>query len=148
MIYSETSTYAFTLPGLTGPPLRILIADDYEVVRAGIRTLLHWRHDVEIVEARNGQEAIYQARKTNPDLIILDITMPVMSGIEAARQLKKEMPTIPIVILSMHDGQSITNELTRIGVQGFVSKNDAAQKLPDAIDAVLAGGTYFGNKTD
>jgi two-component system, NarL family, nitrate/nitrite response regulator NarL len=129
--------------------LRILIADDYEVVRAGIwALLLHWRQDIEIGEACNGQEAIDQARKTNPDLIILDITMPVMSGIEAARRLKSEMSAIPIIVLSMHEGQSMINELTRIGVQGFVSKNDAVQKLPNAIDIILAGGTYFGNKPD
>jgi two-component system nitrate/nitrite response regulator NarL len=127
--------------------VRILIADDYEVVRAGIRTLLQWRHDIEIVEARNGQEAICEARKTNPDVIILDVSMPVMSGIEAARKLKKEMPMIPIVILSMHDGQLLTKELTRIGVQGFVSKDEAAKKLPTAIDTVVAGGTFFGAAT-
>lgn len=128
--------------------MRILIADDYEVVRAGIwALLLHWRQDIEIREARNGQEAIDQARKTNPDLIILDITMPEMSGIEAARQLKNEMATIPIIVLSMHEGQSVINELTRIGVQGFVSKNDAVQKLSDAIETVLAGGTFFDATT-
>ena len=131
--------------GFTGwALLRILIADDHEIIRAGVRAILHWRTDVEIVEASNGAEAIEQARATNPDIIILDFTMPVMTGIEAARRLKKEMPQIPILILSMHDGQAMKNELVQIGVQGFVSKTDAAQKLPGAIDAVLAGGTFFG----
>lgn len=96
------------------------------------------------MEASNGAEAIEQARATNPDIIILDFTMPVMTGIEAARRLKKEMPQIPILILSMHDGQAMTNELRQIGVQGFVSKTEATQKLPQAIDTILAGGTYFG----
>ncbi len=124
--------------------MRILIADDHEIIRAGVRAILRWRTDVEIVEAANGQEAIELARTTNPDIIILDFTMPVMTGIEAARRLKKEMPGVPILILSMHDGQAMTNELRQIGAQGFVSKTDAAQKLPQAIDAVLAGGTFFG----
>jgi DNA-binding NarL/FixJ family response regulator len=124
--------------------LRILIADDHEIIRAGVRAILRWRPDVEIVEASNGEEAIEQARATNPDIIILDFTMPVMTGIEAARRLKKEMPQIPILVLSMHDGQAMTNELRQIGVQGFVSKTEATQKLPQAIDTILAGGTYFG----
>jgi DNA-binding NarL/FixJ family response regulator len=128
--------------------VRILIADDYELIRAGVRALLRWRTDVEIVEASNGQEAIEQARKTNPDVIILDIAMPIMTGIEAARRLKSEMPQVPILILSMHDdGHALARELVQIGVQGFVSKTDAAQKLPEAIDAVLAGGTFFGAAT-
>jgi two-component system, NarL family, nitrate/nitrite response regulator NarL len=125
-------------------PLRILIADDHEIIRTGVRAILHWRANVDVVEAANGQEAIEQARKTNPDVIILDVTMPVMTGIEAARRLKREMPKIPILILSMHDGPSMADELARIGVQGYVSKNDASAKLPAAIDALLKGGTFFG----
>jgi two-component system nitrate/nitrite response regulator NarL len=127
--------------------LRILIADDHEIIRAGVRAILNWQNDVEVVEASNGQEAIEQARKTNPDVIILDVTMPIMTGIEAARRLKSEMPQVPILILSMHEGESMANELARIGVQGYVSKNDALTKLPVAIDTVLAGGTFFGAAT-
>jgi two-component system response regulator NreC len=124
--------------------VRILIADDHEIIRTGVRGILRWRTDVDVVEASNGEEAIEQARKTNPDVIILDFMMPVMTGIEAARRLKDEMPQVPILILSMHEGHAMARELAQIGVQGFVSKTDAAQKLPDAIDTVLAGGTYFG----
>jgi two-component system nitrate/nitrite response regulator NarL len=103
---------------------------------------------VEIIEASNGEEAIEQARKTNPDVIILDLAMPIMTGIEAARRLKEEMPQVPVLILSMHDdGHALARELAQIGVQGFISKTDAAQKLPDAIDTVLAGGTFFGAAT-
>jgi DNA-binding NarL/FixJ family response regulator len=124
--------------------VRILIADDHEIIRAGVRAILNWQNDVEVVEASNGQEAIEQARKTNPDVIILDVTMPIMTGIEAARRLKSEMPQVPILILSMHEGESMANELARIGVQGYVSKNEASVKLPVAIDTLLAGGTFFG----
>jgi two-component system, NarL family, nitrate/nitrite response regulator NarL len=127
--------------------VRILIADDHEIIRTGIRAILRWWANVDVVEASNGREAIQQARKTNPDVIILDVTMPVLTGIEAARRLKKEMPQVPILILSMHDGQSMADELARIGVQGYVSKNDASAKLTLAIDAVLAGGTFFGTAT-
>jgi DNA-binding NarL/FixJ family response regulator len=128
-------------------PLRILIADDHEIVRAGTRMILLSRPDVDVIEASNGQEAIEQARKTKPDLIILDVTMPVLTGIQAARRLKQEMPKIPILILSMHEGRQLAHELRAIGVQGYVSKTDAAKKLSDAIDAILAGGTYFGAPT-
>jgi two-component system nitrate/nitrite response regulator NarL len=128
--------------------VRILIADDYEVVRKGVRALLRWRTDVEIVEASNGKEAVEQARTTHPDVIILDLAMPIMTGIEAARRLKAEMPQVPILILSMHDdGHALTRELAQIGVRGFVSKTDAAQKLLPAIDTVLEGGTFFGAAT-
>jgi DNA-binding NarL/FixJ family response regulator len=125
--------------------VRILIADDYEIIRAGVRALLRWRTDVHIVEASNGQEPVDQARRTNPDVLILDLAMPVMTGLEAARHSKEEMPQVPILIMSTHDdGHAMTRELAKIGVQGFVSKTRAAQKLPDAIETVLAGETYFG----
>ena len=128
--------------------MRILIADDYEIIRAGVRALLRWRTDADVVEASNGQEAIEQARKTNPDVIILDLAMPVMTGLEAARRLKEEMPQVPILILSMNDDlHALVKELAQIGVQGFVSKSDVAQKLPQAIETVLAGGTFFGAAT-
>jgi two-component system, NarL family, invasion response regulator UvrY len=126
-----------------GFKLRILIADDHEIVRAGIRAILRLRTDVDVVEASNGEEAIEQARKTNPDVIILDFMMPVMTGLAAARRLKEEMPQVPILIMSMHEGHAMARELSLIGVQGFVSKTDAAQKLPEAIDTLLAGGTFF-----
>ena len=103
---------------------------------------------MEIVEASNGKEAVEQARTRHPDVIILDLAMPIITGVEAAGLLKKEMPQIPILILSMHDdGHALARELTQIGVRGFVSKTDAAQELADAIDTVLAGGTYFGVAT-
>jgi DNA-binding NarL/FixJ family response regulator len=71
--------------------------------------------------------------------------MPVMTGIEAARRLNLEMPQVSILVMSMHDdGHALARELAQIGVRGFVSKTDAAEKLTDAIDAILAGGTYFG----
>jgi DNA-binding NarL/FixJ family response regulator len=88
---------------------------------------LHWRTDVEIVEASNGKEAIAQARTTNPNLLILDLATPVITGIEAARRLKQEMPQVPILVMSMHDdGHALARELVQIGVRGFVSKTDAA----------------------
>jgi DNA-binding NarL/FixJ family response regulator len=125
--------------------VRILIADDHELIRQGVRGILRSRMDVDIAEASNGQEAIEQARKTNPDVIILDFMMsPGMTGIKVAQRLKKEMPQVPILLLSMHDLHAVTGELAQIGFQGFVSKSEAAQKLPEAIDTVLAGGTYFG----
>ena len=127
--------------------MRILVADDHEIVRAGIRAILLLQLDVEVIEASNGQEAIEQARKTKPDVIILDVTMPILTGIQAARRLKEEMPKIPILILSMHEGPQLAHELRAIGVQGYVSKTDAATTLPDAINALLGGRTFFRNQS-
>jgi two-component system, NarL family, invasion response regulator UvrY len=127
--------------------LHILIADDHEIVRTGVRTILLQRSDVQISEVSNGQEALRQARKTKFDVIILDVTKPTMTSLEVARRLKQEMPAVPVLILSMHECASLRNELNRIGVKGYVAKTDAAAKLLDAIDAVLAGGTFFDAAT-
>ena len=127
--------------------MRILIADDHEIIRQGVRGILCWRTDVDIVEASNGEEAIEQARKTKPDVILLDFMMPGMTGTDAALRLRGEMPHVPTLILSMHDLHPVAGQLAQIGVQGFVSKTDAAEKLPEATDTVLAGGTFFGAAT-
>ena len=98
------------------------------------------RTDVDVAEASNGQEAIERSRKMNPALIILDMTMPVISGIQAARRLKKEMPQIPILTLSRHEEHAIARELAQIGVQGFVSKSRKGQGFCGAEEAVSGSG--------
>jgi DNA-binding NarL/FixJ family response regulator len=124
--------------------LRILIADDHETVRKGICSILGSRQDVEICgEASNGQEAVQKAIQLNPDLIILDVTMPVLGGFDAARQIKERLPNVPILILSMHEGPSIVKEARLAGVQGYVTKSEAAHVLSKAVDMVLQGQTFF-----
>ena len=96
-------------------------------MRKGVCVILGTRGDIEVCgEAANGQEAIDKAQALKPDLIILDVTMPVLSGIDAAEVIRKTLPHVPILFLSMHQGRQIIAEAKRIGVWGYVRKSDAA----------------------
>jgi DNA-binding NarL/FixJ family response regulator len=124
--------------------MRILVVDDHEVVRKGVRSVLGTRKDIEVCgEAANGQEAIETALQLRPDLIILDVTMPTMDGLTAAREIKKVLPKIPIIILSMHDRPAIARAAQKAGAQGFVTKGSVSPTLLNAVDAVLRGETFF-----
>jgi DNA-binding NarL/FixJ family response regulator len=124
--------------------LRILVADDHESVRKGVCIILGTRGDIEVCgEASNGQEAIDKAHELKPDLIILDITMPVLSGIDAAETIRKTLPHVPILFLSMHHSRQIITEAKRIGVRGYVKKSDAAMTLLSAVDAILRNEPFF-----
>jgi DNA-binding NarL/FixJ family response regulator len=124
--------------------LRILIADDHEIVRKGICSILESRKNIDICgEASNGQDAVEKASQLNPDLIILDVTMPNLDGFAAARQIRTFLPEVPILILSMHAGPSVVREAQQAGAQGFVSKSEAGHVLLKAVDAVLQGQTFF-----
>jgi DNA-binding NarL/FixJ family response regulator len=126
------------------PSLRVLIADDHESVRKGVCVILGTRGDIEVCgEASNGREAIDKAKELQPDLIILDITMPVLSGIDAAEVIRTALPHVPILFLSMHQSRQIVAEAKRIGVQGYVRKSEAATTLLNAVDAVLRNEPFF-----
>jgi two-component system, NarL family, response regulator NreC len=125
--------------------VRILIADDHEIVRKGVATVLSVRQDLEICgEAADGEEAVRKAEELRPDLVILDLTMPGLNGIGAAEKIRHILPGVPILILSMHEGASLLEAFRRIGVQGYVPKTQASEKLLDAVDALANGNTYFG----
>jgi DNA-binding NarL/FixJ family response regulator len=124
--------------------LRILVADDHESVRKGVCVILGTRGDIEVCgEASNGQEAIDKALELRPDLIILDVTMPVVSGIDAAEVIRRTLPQVPILFLSMHQGRQIIAAAKRIGVRGYVRKSDAAATLLNAVDALLRNEPFF-----
>ena len=125
--------------------IRILIADDHDAVRKGVRSVLLTRQDTEVcAEASNGSEAIMKALETRPDLVILDLTMPVMGGFAAAIELRKLLPDTPILFYSMHEGELLIAEAQRIGVQGFVSKGKISDTLLDAVSAlVIRKETFF-----
>jgi DNA-binding NarL/FixJ family response regulator len=125
--------------------VRILLADDHEVVRQGLRTILKARPEWEIVgEAENGQEAIDAVRNLKPDVVILDITMPVLSGLEATQGICNLRYNTHILIFTMHDSKSLVKAVRKAGAHGYVLKSRAARDLIRAIEAMLGGGTFFG----
>ena len=126
-------------------PVRIVIADDHEVVRQGLRTILKARPEWQIIaEAENGQEVLEQVKQLHPDLVILDITMPVMSGLEATQELLKADPNTRILIFTMHDSKNLIKAVSKAGARGYVLKSRAARDLIHAIEALLGGNTFFG----
>jgi DNA-binding NarL/FixJ family response regulator len=124
---------------------RILIVDDHEIVREGIRNLLgQSRPGWEICgQATNGEEAVTAVTELKPDVVVLDITMPVMSGLEAAKRIAKSGTECRILMFTMHESDSLTREVRDAGAQGVVLKSQAAQNLVVAIETVLAGGSFF-----
>jgi len=125
---------------------RILIVDDHEIVREGLRShLAKSRPDWEICgEGTDGEQAIQLTRELKPDLVILDITMPRMSGLEASSRMRKLGLTIPVLIFTTHESERLAVEVRQSGAQGYVLKSQAVRHLVQAIDTILAGGTFFG----
>jgi DNA-binding NarL/FixJ family response regulator len=124
---------------------KVLIADDHEIVREGIRRLLTGsRPDWEICgEAANGRQAVDGVKEWKPDVVILDVTMPGMSGLEAASQIVKLGTGCRILIFTMHDSSRIRAEIKDAGAHGYVQKSQAARDLIVAVECLLEGGTFF-----
>jgi DNA-binding NarL/FixJ family response regulator len=124
----------------------IVIVDDHEVLREGVKSLLaKSRPDLKVCgEATDGAEAIEVAQTRQPDLLILDITMPRMSGLEAASRMRKLGLKVPVLIFTTHDSERLETEVRKAGAQGYVLKSQAGRDLVLAIDTILAGGTFFG----
>jgi DNA-binding NarL/FixJ family response regulator len=119
-------------------PANILIVDDHELIRAGVRGLFASDPQVTVSgEAKDGKEAIEQVRKLNPDLVILDITMPVMNGLDAATEIRRLAPKTKIVILTMHDAAQMRDQAQRAGADAFVVKSDVAAKLANIVRFLL-----------
>ncbi len=123
--------------------LHVLIADDHEIMRRGIRSVLESRDDIEVYEAENGKEAIDKTHELRPHLVILDVSMPVLDGFSAAREIKKVFPQIPILIFSLDRTEAFTEVAKKIGVSGYISKNDVGETLLKAIDAALNNQAFF-----
>ena len=126
------------------PRVRLLLVEDLMLTRTGFRALLESSEEVEVIgEAANGREAIKQARKLNPDLILMDVAMPELNGIEAARQIRDAQPDIRIIMVSMHTDRQYIFESLRAGASGYVPKDSAFAELLEAIRSVMAGSTYL-----
>lgn len=124
--------------------LRILIADDHEVARRGIRYFLDNHPGWEVcAEAKDGREAVELVAKTKPDLALLDIGMPKLNGLEAARQILASAPNVAILILTMLDSDNVIRDVLRVGARGFLLKSDAGRDLVAAVEALQRRRTFF-----
>jgi len=124
--------------------LRILIADDHELARRGIRSLLESHPGWEVcAEAKDGRDAVELATSLKPDLVLLDIGMPNLNGLEAARQILATSPNAAILILTMHDSDNVIREVLRAGARGFLLKSDAGRDLVAAVEALETQKTFF-----
>ena len=128
-----------------GSRLRLVIADDHDLLRDGIRSRLADEEFVNIVgEARNGREAVDLCVDLKPDMVLLDISMPVLNGLEAAVEIKNALPDIKILFLSIYDNEEYVREALRIGANGFVLKDVSKSEMINAIRSVSLGATYLG----
>ena len=124
--------------------LRVLIVDDHESVRAGVAAILNTRGGIEVCgEATNGREALLKAAELRPDLIILDITMPVMDGFTAAREISRAMPGTSVLLLSMHESPGLMHIAKSSGARGYVGKSEGAATLLRAVDALAHKQSFF-----
>ena len=126
--------------------LRLLVADDHDVVRKGVRALLEEQPGWEVAaEAADGREAVEKAKLVQPDVTILDLSMPGLNGLEAAREILKTVPT-KILILTMYDSDPLVRQTLEAGARGYLLKSDAARDLISAVEALRRNKTFFTSK--
>ncbi|KAF2516953.1 response regulator transcription factor [Flavobacterium zhairuonense] len=129
--------------------INLLIADDHTMFLQGIVSLLEQESEINIVgKAVNGIEALEKIKTENPDLVILDISMPEMDGIELSKILKKDFPEVKILVVSTHSNVKIISRLIRIGVNGYLLKNAEKSELLKAIQTIASGENYFSEETE
>jgi DNA-binding NarL/FixJ family response regulator len=124
----------------------VLIADDHEIVRAGVRNLIESGDYVCCGEAADGRAAVKMAEELQPDVAILDVTMPELNGIEAAKQVLKLCPDTKVLVFTVHDAEQVVVEIFRTGAHGYILKSDAGRQLLDAVKCVLGGKHYFSSQ--
>ena len=127
--------------------MQILIADDHELVRKGLRILLETQPGWKVCgEAVNGRQAVELAQQLAPDVIVLDVTMPELNGLEATRQIRKAMPAAEILILTMHESEQLVGEVLAAGDHGYILKSDTSRLLVSAIDSLARHKPFFTGK--
>jgi DNA-binding NarL/FixJ family response regulator len=118
-------------------PLRIVVVDDHAVVRRGVRALLESRTDWEVVaEATTGREALDAVKRHRPEIVVMDISLPELNGLEATRQIVQESPQTEVLVLTMHHSEELAREVLKAGARGYVLKSDADESLITAVDAL------------
>ena len=129
------------------PALKVLIADDHEIVRQGLRSMLEAQRDCQVVgEAGDGRQAVTLTKELNPDVVILDIGMPTLNGLEATRQILKMRPQTKVLILTMHESDSVIREVLDAGARGYILKTDAGRDLVTAVDSLRRNKTFFTSR--
>lgn len=124
--------------------IRVLLADDHTILRAGLKMMLNIQPDIAVVgEASDGKQAIAEAQRLSPDVILMDITMPDCNGIEATRQVKRLLPDTRVLVLTMHENEEYLFQVLRAGASGYILKEAADTELISAIRAVYAGRFYL-----
>src|SRR6202047_2171137 len=132
---------------MTVKPYRVLVADDHAVVRHGLRVLLEAQPGLQVCgEARTGMEAIDCVKKEKPDLLVLDLTMPDMNGLEVMRAIREESPSTDVLVLTMHFSEELAREMLRCGALGYVLKSDADTELLAAVDHVRHHQPFFTSR--
>jgi DNA-binding NarL/FixJ family response regulator len=125
-------------------PARILIADDHQLIRRGLIATIAERPEWTVLaEAANGREAVELAQRLQPDIAILDLTMPELNGLDAARQVRACSPATRVLIVTAHESEQLLREVLEVGALGYVLKSDADEVLPRAIDALMHGRSFF-----
>lgn len=124
--------------------IRVLLAEDHTIVRKGLRALLDDETDIEVVgEAEDGRETVRQVERVHPDVVLMDITMPLLNGVEATRQIKAQYPEVQVLGLTRHENEEYIYQLLRAGASGYVVKQAAPAELVEAIRAVSQSETYL-----
>jgi DNA-binding NarL/FixJ family response regulator len=118
-------------------PLRILVADDHPVVRRGVRALLESQADWQVCgEATTGREAVEQVKRLDPDIVLLDLSMPELNGLDAARRIQRDSPRTQVLVLTMHHSEELAHQLMQAGARGYVLKSDADRELIAAVESL------------
>lgn len=127
--------------------VRLLIGDDHEIVRRGLRALIGEQRDWHVIaEAQDGREAVAKASQFKPDVAIVDVSMPALNGLDAIRGIRKASPQTRILVLTMHEDDSIIQRALEAGARGYICKVDAGRDLVAAVNALLSGKTFFTRK--
>src|SRR5580698_10564370 len=129
------------------PALKLLVADDHEIVRKGLRAIVESAHECDVVgEATDGRQAVTMAKELNPDIVVMDLSMPSLNGLEATRQILKNRPQTKVLILSMHESDPLIREVLDAGARGYILKTDAGRDLLAAIEALRRNKTFFTSR--
>ena len=124
--------------------IRVLLAEDHTIVRQGLRSILDGREGIQVVgEAKDGREAVEKAQQLQPDIVLMDLSMPLLSGLEATRQIKSQCPQIEVLVLTMHADEEYVLQILQAGASGYLLKQSAVGELVTAIQAVDQGDSYL-----